>query len=104
MPPSSLYCCQKSVSRISSAARNRRMAASPGVSPPLASALLANNPNATVPAPAASPLRKKERRPTTPRLRELVSGVVGGRDCVSNGTEGGEFFVFILQCDSLGSR
>ena len=38
------------------------MAASPGVSPPLASALLANNPNAAVPAPATSPVRKKERR------------------------------------------
>src|SRR5262249_2040727 len=29
MPPSSLYCCQRSVSRISRAARNLRIAASP---------------------------------------------------------------------------
>src|SRR5262252_10435751 len=68
MPPSSLYCCQKSVSRVSSAARNRRMAASPGVRPPLALSAkagtpAANSPAPTVPAaPTASPLRKKERR------------------------------------------
>ena len=32
MPPSSLYCCQKSVSRVSSAAGNRRIDSSPSVS------------------------------------------------------------------------
>src|SRR5215469_1995498 len=67
MPPSSLYCCQKSVSRVSSADRNRRMAASPGVRPPLAPARVGTSltsraaPMAPAP-PTASPLRKKERR------------------------------------------
>src|SRR6266702_3432959 len=68
MPPSSLYCCQKSVSRVSSADKNRRMAASPGVRPPLSASAkagipLANSPAPRVPAPAtATPLRKKDRR------------------------------------------
>ena len=35
MPASSLYCSHKSVSRISAAARKRRIAASPWVIPPL---------------------------------------------------------------------
>src|SRR5215469_12233564 len=66
-PPSSLYCCQKSVSRVSSAERKRRMAASPGVRPPLAPARVGTPltkravPMAPAP-PTASPLRKKERR------------------------------------------
>src|SRR5712692_158495 len=68
MPPSSLYCCHASVSRISAAARNRRMAASPGVRPPLRSAARAADPSASsrpaaiVPAPSASPPSTKERR------------------------------------------
>src|SRR6266851_67205 len=64
MPPSSLYCCQKSVSRISAADRNRRMAASPGVRPPLSASAKAGTPLARraapmAPAPtAASPFRQ----------------------------------------------
>src|SRR5713226_8886063 len=71
MPPSSLYCCQASVSRISAAARNLRMAASPGVRPPLPASAKAGDACAnsraapTVPAPTASPPTKKERRLVT---------------------------------------
>src|SRR5882724_6934001 len=72
MPPSSLYCCHKSVSMISAAARNRRMDASPDVRPPLALAVgaLANSPAPMVPAPTASDFPKKERR-----LIELFTGL-----------------------------
>src|SRR5882724_3780135 len=64
MPPSSLYCCHKSASMSSAAARNRRISASPRVRPPLALAAraLANSPAPIVPAPTASDLPKKERR------------------------------------------
>src|SRR6266498_5102091 len=64
MPPSSLYWIQKSASSISSAAGNRRRAASPDVRPPLALAVwvLGNSPTPTVPAPRASDLPRKERR------------------------------------------
>src|SRR6266566_633752 len=65
MPPSSLYCTQKSVSRISAAAANRSRAASPGVSPCCAKAdeLVARSPTPAVAAPAAaSPFFRKERR------------------------------------------
>src|SRR5439155_9449305 len=63
-PPSSLYWIQKSASSNSSAAGNRSSAASPGVRPPLASAvrMLANNPAPMVPAPMAIVLPRKERR------------------------------------------
>src|SRR2546427_1417729 len=72
MPPSSLYCTQKSVSRISAAAANLSNAASPGVSRPLFSSgpslalpgsSLASKPTPTVAAPAAIALLfKNERR------------------------------------------
>src|SRR2546425_3843354 len=75
IPPSSLYCCHRSVSRISMAARNLRMATSPRLRLLLPAAAKAGNPlvNSSVPltpapapmtpAPATtSPLRKKERR------------------------------------------
>src|SRR5262245_927414 len=64
MPPNSLYWIQKSASSNSSAAGNRNSAASPGVRPPLASAvwMLANNPAPMVPAPRAIVLPRKERR------------------------------------------
>src|SRR5229473_1661215 len=67
IPPSSLYCCQRSVSRISAAARNLRMAASPGVRPLLfasakADTSFSNRPPPTVPAPTASPVSRNERR------------------------------------------
>src|ERR1700730_4316060 len=67
IPPSSLYCCHRSASMISAADRNLRMAASPCVRPALSSAAnavtpLASSPEPTVPAPAASPVSKKERR------------------------------------------
>src|SRR5882757_5665466 len=72
MPPSSLYCCHKSASMSSAAARNRRISASPRVRPPLARAVgaLANSPAPIVPAPTASDLPKKERR-----LRRLFKGL-----------------------------
>src|SRR5438093_12459798 len=65
MPPSSLYWTQKSASIVSSAAGKRSRAASPGVRPPLASAvrMLVNSPAPPmVPAPTASDLPRKERR------------------------------------------
>src|SRR5262245_46688128 len=61
-PPSSLYWIQKSASSISSAAGNRSRAASPGVRPPAAYALLTSNPPAAAPAPTANPFSKKDRR------------------------------------------
>src|SRR6266700_5081517 len=69
MPPSSLYCCHRSLSMISIAARNLRMATSPCVRRALPSWAKAGNPLANSPVPmapaptTASPLRKKERRP-----------------------------------------
>src|SRR5438552_1858350 len=64
MPPSSLYWIQKSASISSSAAGNRSRAASPGVRPPLASAVRMplNSPAPMVPAPTASDLPRNERR------------------------------------------
>src|ERR1700694_58210 len=71
IPPSSLYCCHRSVSRISAAAKNLRIAASPFVSLPLLSSswskpgtLPASSPEAlTVAAPAAAiPFLKNARR------------------------------------------
>src|SRR5690242_19401354 len=70
MPPSSLYCTQKSVSRISAAAANLIRAASPFVSLPLFSSgpcfaqigvSLNPTPRAAVPA-ANAPFFKNERR------------------------------------------
>src|SRR5436305_13226714 len=71
MAPSSLYCCHKSASMISAAARNRRMSASPTVRSTLALAVgaLANSAAPMVPAPTASEVPKKERR-----LIELLKG------------------------------
>src|SRR5207302_8803172 len=67
MPPSSLYCCQRSVSRISAAARNLRIAASPLLSLLdvgfLASAVAADSKEARpAPTPTATPLATSERR------------------------------------------
>src|SRR5579883_2253949 len=71
MPPSSLYCCHKSLSMISAAARNRRIATSPLVRPlllvPLALAkagtAVVNSPELmVVAAPTATLVRRKERR------------------------------------------
>ena len=74
MPHSSLYCCHASVSRISAADRNRRIASSPFVSPPRRpSARLGNTPTATVPAPAASPVCKNERRLIVPDCKPISS-------------------------------
>src|SRR5205085_12498906 len=73
MPPSSLYCCHKSASMSSAAARNRRMSKSPCVGAAccaLAVGALANSPAPMVPAPTASDLPKKERR-----LRKLFKGL-----------------------------
>src|SRR5581483_1962167 len=69
MPPSSLYCCQRSVSMISAAARNRRIAMSPLVMGPLLSSAnteeLFINPAPNVAAPVAAKLFfTKERRST----------------------------------------
>src|SRR5436305_14684289 len=67
MPPSSLYCCQRSVSRISAAERNRRIAASPLLSLLdvgfFASAVAADSKEARpAPTPTATPLATSERR------------------------------------------
>src|SRR6266511_6326106 len=65
MPASSLYCCHRSVSMISAAAKNRRIAASPRVRPPLAragGASVSSRPAPRVAAPTAAPFAKKERR------------------------------------------
>src|SRR5439155_23009 len=69
MPPSSLYCCQKSVSRISAAARNLKIAASPLLSfddAGLSARALAALPNGAkpTPTPAATPVARNERRLT----------------------------------------
>src|SRR5690348_8865225 len=58
-PPSSLYCCQKSVSRISAAATNRRIASSPFVRLRRAEA---SGTSANIPTPSAAapaPARKE---------------------------------------------
>src|SRR2546428_3688736 len=76
MPASSLYCCQRSVSMISAAARNRRIAASPWVRPPLASASdgSSNRPPAPrLAAPTAAPLSRKDRRLVRSRDCSLAS-------------------------------
>src|SRR2546430_823129 len=73
MPPSSLYCCHKSASMSSAAAKNRRMSKSPCVGAAccaLAVGALVNSPAPMVPAPAASDVPKKERR-----LIELSKGL-----------------------------
>src|SRR5437773_3077067 len=86
MPASSLYCCQRSDSRISAAARKRRIAASPSVRPPLASAaaVSANSPAPTAPAPTAAPLSKNDRRlvdsPVSPMTPPVRNGCRTRRD------------------------
>src|SRR5262245_12334289 len=82
MPPSSLYCCHKSASMSSAAARNRRMSASPRVRPPrrsVAAVAFANRPAPMVPAPTASDVPKKERL-----LTERFGGLGFDADVVSN--------------------
>src|SRR5277367_6934951 len=69
IPPNSAYCCQRSDSISSAAARNRRMAISPGLSLPRSCARagvpFANKPAPTAAAPPARrPLFIKERRST----------------------------------------
>src|SRR6202040_3381938 len=67
IPPSSLYCCHRSVSRISAAARKRRMATSPAVGMPLrgeASAAVVSKEPADRDAPATPRPLRKERRLT----------------------------------------
>src|SRR6184192_2729259 len=67
MPPSSLYCCQRSVSRISAAERNLRIAASPLLSlfdvGVFASAVAADSKvERPAPTPTATPPATSERR------------------------------------------
>src|SRR6476620_11663063 len=73
MPASSLYCCQRSDSMISAAARKRRIAASPlARRPPLAlvwpffaktsGGSTSKRPTAVAPTPRAAPLYISERR------------------------------------------
>src|SRR4051812_33424403 len=73
MPASSLYCCQRSDSMISAAARNRRIAASPLVRRPLwtlvwlffaktSGGSTSSRPTAVAPTPSAAPLNITERR------------------------------------------
>src|SRR4029079_11527811 len=94
MPASSLYCCQRSVSISSAAARNRRIAASPFVRPPfgppfgrgLASASdgSSNRPPAPrLAAPTAAPFSRKERRLVTSCDWSLASIIFSSRSAPS---------------------
>src|SRR6476620_8393194 len=91
MPPSSLYCCQRSVSRISAAARNLRIAASPLPSlldDGLSARALTAPPNGPSPAPTptATPEAKKARRLnplcTSAGTSVAPSGLQSMGDCV----------------------
>src|SRR6516162_5410203 len=95
MPPSSLYWIQKSASSNSSAAGNRRSAASPRVRPPLALAVLVliKNPAPTVPATMAPELRRNERR-----LIELFRGLTFFSEPSSKGR-----FSRLLESCAVGS-
>src|SRR5689334_22438728 len=66
IPASSLYCCHRSVSRISSAARNRRIAASPLLREPVFAIALADcsvSSDAPIaPAPTAALCSRNDRR------------------------------------------
>src|ERR1700737_882358 len=79
MPPSSLYCCQRSVSRISAADKNLRMAASPRVSspPPLSANAVAARPSgpSVAPAPTARPVAKNDRRLSEPNGSRVADPV-----------------------------
>src|SRR5260221_11327575 len=86
VPPSSQYCSHRSLSRISAAARNRRMEASPfdNFPPPSSSAfaLAANIAVAgTNNAPVAPRPLRRERLPTTGRLACSALGLPPERDC-----------------------
>src|SRR5437773_10278677 len=92
MPPSSLYCCQRSVSRISAAARNRKIAASPFsslVEGGLSARALTALPNGPSPAPTptAAPEARKARRlkplcSTSAGASIAPSGLQSMGDCV----------------------
>src|SRR6266436_83289 len=88
IPPSSLYCCHRSVSRISAVARNLRIAASPFGRLPLCSSglgwprtveVLTNSPAPTVAAPTAvNPFFTNERRLVElfkPFSRSFIGGI-----------------------------
>src|ERR1700760_1275493 len=87
VPPSSQYCSQRSLSRISAAARNRRIEASPfPIFPPkpsfLASALVANKALAgSNTAPVAPRPLRNERLPTTGGLACSEFDLPPERDC-----------------------
>src|SRR5262245_28930952 len=100
----SLYCCQASVSRISAAARNLKMAASPSVidvlgsrrGPLSARAALTGSKH----VPPNAMLLMKNRRPILFRLRKLNGSSVPG-----SFTPGSDFvFVFIYSFDVSGLR
>src|SRR5207245_1332883 len=107
IPPSSLYCTQKSVSRISAAAANRSRAASPRVRRPLCSSgpswanadeVWANRPAPTLAAPATPMPFRNERRLRRLNRRRLFFGSPDSRigwDEVED--EGSSFFIFVLQ-------
>src|SRR5439155_23674209 len=107
IPPSSLYCTQKSVSRISAAAANRSRAASPRVRRPLYSSgpswanadeVWANRPAPTLAAPATPMPFRNERRLRRLNRRRWFFGSPDSRiswDEVED--EGSSFFIFVLQ-------
>src|SRR6266849_6734170 len=84
MPPSSLYCTQKSVSRISAAAANLSMAASPAVIPSSSPNAFEAEPISAAPGvsrAAPSPRRRKNERRGRPGgvrsiLRDEISVVL----------------------------
>src|SRR5580765_8111060 len=80
-PPSSAYCIQRSVSRISAAARNRSIAMSPWLRPLLAPAAAPakSEPGTTAVAPTSPALIRNDRRPTT-RFQTTSSGSGAGAD------------------------
>src|ERR1700730_8778617 len=114
IPPSSLYCCHRSVSRISAAARNRKIAASPSVIPLLLSlpvwcalALVVNSVLAgSKVAPAMPKPFRNERRPTARRPRESNSPSAEGILSASLDALRPLFCSFFIWCDSrlLGFR
>src|SRR5437762_4564130 len=107
IPPSSLYCTQKSVSRISAAAASRSRAASARVRGPLCSSgpswanadeVWANRPAPTLAAPATPMPFRNERRLRCLNRRRWLFGSPDSRiswDEVED--EASSFFIFVLQ-------
>src|ERR1700733_6090687 len=102
-PPSSLYCSHRSVSRISAAARNLRIAMSPSVGP--ADCALADEAasaeNGTAAAPTTAACFKNERRPTTRRQSACSSSSWGDPSDDASGCKSCTVIQFFL-CEMGG--